>query len=117
MNNKPTMKEYSDGTKEWWLNGALHREDGPAGEYPSGSKRWYLNGLLYREDGPAVEWANGEKFWWLNSQDYEYTKGKLHNNNFLTSDQYTGPIIIMGGKNKIRFMKATNNKHYVIKGY
>ena len=47
---------YPDGSKEWYLNGRLHREDGPANEWPDGSKHWYLNGKRHREDGPAVEW-------------------------------------------------------------
>jgi hypothetical protein len=69
------MIEYTvivapSGAKCWYLNGKLHREDGPATEYASGKKFWYLNGKLHREDGPAVEYANGDKFWWLN--------GKLH---------------------------------------
>ena len=29
-------------------------------------KRWYLNGKLHRTDGPAVERANGDKVWWMN---------------------------------------------------
>ena len=32
--------------------------------YNNGDKKWYLNGLLHREDGPAIEKANGEKSWW-----------------------------------------------------
>jgi len=67
---KPTYKTYSNGTKKWWLNGKLHREDGPAVEHANGYKAWYLNGKLHREDGPAVEHANGDKYWCLN--------GKLH---------------------------------------
>ena len=89
--NKPKCKTYANGDKEWWLNGNLHREDGPACEYtngdkewllngkrhredgpaierPDGSKSWYLNGNLHREDGPAVEWANGAKYWLLNGK-------------------------------------------------
>ena len=31
-----------------------------------GTKRWYLNGVIHREDGPAVEFADGTKEWWLN---------------------------------------------------
>ena len=31
------------GTKKWFLNGKLHREDGPAIEYSTGTKKWYLN--------------------------------------------------------------------------
>ena len=35
---------YDDGTKYWFLNGNLHREDGPACEYANGDKRWYIDG-------------------------------------------------------------------------
>ena len=66
------VKVWADGTKFWYLNGKLHREDGPAIEYPDGSKLWYLNGKPHREDGPAVELANGSKAWFLN--DVEYTE-------------------------------------------
>ena len=65
-----TVKVYDTGDKHWYLNGLLHREDGPAVEWPDGTKSWYLNGKLHREDGPAVEWANGDKSWYLN--------GKMH---------------------------------------
>ena len=37
--------------------------------YPNGDKSWYLNGKLHREDGPAIEWANGDKEWWLNGKE------------------------------------------------
>ena len=65
-----TVKVRADGTKEWYLNDKLHREDGPAIEFANGDKSWYLNGKLHREDGPAVEYASGSKSWYLN--------GKLH---------------------------------------
>ena len=67
-NNKPIMKEDSDGTKHWYLNGQLHRSDGPACERTNGTKEWYLNDQLHRTDGPAIEWANGTKEWYLNDQ-------------------------------------------------
>jgi len=57
-----------DGSKTWYLNDELHREDGPAIENANGDKRWYLNGQLHREDGPSCEWANGDKSWLLNGQ-------------------------------------------------
>jgi len=38
-----TVKVYANGTKFWYLNGKLHREDGPATEYADGTKHWYLN--------------------------------------------------------------------------
>ena len=68
-----TMKQQEcivepDGTKYWYLNGKLHREDGPAAELPSGTKSWYLNGKLHREDGPAEERLDGTKMWCINGE-------------------------------------------------
>ena len=68
---KPKCITDDDGTKRWYLNGELHREDGPAVERSNGSKFWYLNGKLHREDGPAREYANGTKEWYLNGQRIE----------------------------------------------
>ncbi len=34
-------------------------------ELPSGTKVWYKNGLLHREDGPSFIYYNGDKEWWL----------------------------------------------------
>ncbi len=54
------------GTRAWYINDRLHREDGPAIEHADGTKAWYINGDLHREDGPAIERSNGDKEWWLN---------------------------------------------------
>jgi hypothetical protein len=56
-----TVKVSANGGKSWYLNGKLHREDGPAVEYASGSKFWYLKGKYMTEEehraamNPAVE--------------------------------------------------------------
>jgi hypothetical protein len=63
-----TVRVSTSGGKSWWLNGKLHREDGPAVEYASGDKEWYLKGKRHREDGPAVESVNGDKRWYLNGK-------------------------------------------------
>ena len=61
--NKKSICEISNsGNKYWWLNGKLHREEGPAVEYADGSKRWMINGEYHREDGPAIESYDGNKF-------------------------------------------------------
>ena len=62
------VEVYTNGDKLWYLNGKLHREDGPAFEWSNGTKNWYLNNKLHREDGPAVEVANGDKLWYLNGE-------------------------------------------------
>jgi len=33
-----------------------------------GTRRWFLNGELHRVDGPAIEFANGSKEWWINGE-------------------------------------------------
>jgi len=55
-----------DGTQHWFLNGNLHREDGPAVVWADGTQYWCLNGNLHREDDPAIVWADGTKSWYLN---------------------------------------------------
>jgi hypothetical protein len=60
--------EHTDGSKYWYLNGKCHREDGPAVEYPDGTNEWYLNGQFHREGGPAIEWSDGGKSWYLNGK-------------------------------------------------
>ena len=62
------VKVNSNGDKRWFLNGKLHREDGPVFEGVDGSKEWCLNGKHHREDGPAVEYADGTKHWYLNGK-------------------------------------------------
>ena len=75
---KSKLTVYDNGNKSWELpNGKFHREDGPAVEYSNGSKQWWLNGLRHRENGPAVEWGDGDKVWYLNDiwhteQEYKY---------------------------------------------
>jgi hypothetical protein len=63
------VKVYNNGDKEWFLNGKLHREDGPAIEHSNGYKSWFLNGKRHREDGPAVEFCNSYKSWFLDGKE------------------------------------------------
>ena len=65
MENKPICEIDTYGHKYWFLNGKLHREDGPAAEYITGNKEWYINDLLHREDGPAIDCKDGTKFWFV----------------------------------------------------
>jgi hypothetical protein len=65
---KYEVRVYTYGDKAWYLNGNLHREDGPAIQLGTGAKFWYLNGKCHREDGPAVEYSSGDKSWWLKGE-------------------------------------------------
>ena len=61
--------------KEWidfpYSSFTFHREDGPAVIYSDGSKEYWLNGKYHREDGPAIVYANGDQeYYWLNDIFY-----------------------------------------------
>ena len=71
----PTDQVWSEGSKSWYIDGNLHRVDGPAIEWADGSKFWYKDDNLHRVDGPAVEWASGSKDWYI---DGEPTKGETN---------------------------------------
>jgi hypothetical protein len=93
-----TVKVYPNGSKFWYLNGKLHREDGPAIEWASGGKRWYLNDELHREDGPAIEYPSGTKEWFLNGKRHredgpaiEYPSGDKYwylNGKYVTEEEH-----------------------------
>jgi hypothetical protein len=65
----PAIKRI-DGQNEWYKEGKLHRLDGPAIETTDGQNEWYKEGQLHRLDGPAIYSLNGTKEW--------YKEGKLH---------------------------------------
>lgn len=58
----------SAGTKRWFKDGLLHREDGPAVEWFNVDKWWYIDGKLHREDGPAIEYYSGYILWYINGK-------------------------------------------------
>jgi hypothetical protein len=64
--SKSKLEKDRAGNKCWYLNGKLHREDGPAIIFRNSDKHWYLNGKLHRVDGPACEYIDGTKYWFLN---------------------------------------------------
>jgi hypothetical protein len=59
-----------DGNQYWYLNGLLHKEDGPAYISKAGYKIWYINGKRHNENGPAVIHTDGSNAWYLNGKEY-----------------------------------------------
>jgi hypothetical protein len=88
------VAEYANGTKQWFLDGNPHREDGPAYEGSSGTKQWYLNGKLHRLDGPAIEYADGDKSWYLDGSFLT----EIEFNARLNPYQYQGKVFEIEGK-------------------
>lgn len=65
--------ELSNGYKEYWVNGKLHRDnDLPAVISNDGTQKFFINGKLHRKNGPAVIDSEGNEFF--------YKNGKLVNN-------------------------------------
>lgn len=86
--------EFTDGTKVWYKRGYKHRDDGPAAVGKDGSMSWWKDGKLHREDGPAKEYANGDKEWYkngvlhrLDGPAVEYISGK--NGWYVIGQNYT----------------------------
>jgi len=109
-----------DGTQSWYINGKLHREDGPAIIWGNctqdgnlrpiaGRHDWYKEGKLHRDNGPAIIWADGSQYWYKNGHRHrddgpaiiwhngyeewwENDKYKTSNDKYKTSnDKYKAP--------------------------
>ena len=67
-NIAPLVLEYTGGTEEWYLNGVLHRDGGPAVQFSDGVNVWHHNGEVHRDGGPAYENAQGRQVWYRNNK-------------------------------------------------
>ncbi len=69
---------YADGTKEWWVDDERHRIDGPAVIYAGGGKEggkeWWVDDKRHRIDGPAIIRADGPKEWWVDGKQIQEPK-------------------------------------------
>ena len=88
------VKVTDSGDKYWYLDGKLHREDGPAVEYVNGDKPWYLNGERHREDGPAIEYDDGSNLWYLNGKKLTEEE---HRNQTSNKSSCEGKIVEIDG--------------------
>ena len=85
MIHEPICMIDQFGNKTWYLNGLLHREDGPSREDADGFRSWSINGLLHKEDGPAIQYSDGRGFYWLEGR---YLKLELSINNLELQEKY-----------------------------
>jgi len=75
---------FSHGTLEYFLNGEIHREDGPAIIFSHGRLDYYLNGKRHREDGPAIIYSSGLGYYYINDDTITEEVNKwIKNNNIL----------------------------------
>ena len=76
----------SNRLTRWYLNGKLHREDGPASIWADGTKCWCYHGAFHRTDGPAIEYVDGHTSWYLHGKYLKFDEW-LHRNNELTAEE------------------------------
>jgi len=117
INNDPFQRKeiefYSDGTKYWYLNGNLHREDGPAHIGSDGSKQWFLNGNYHRVDGPAIEWNDGSKEWCLNGKLHREDGPAIESNG--TKEWFLEGVKYNSEKTCLKALKELNQRYKNIK--
>lgn len=74
---------------EWWRYGLLHRDDGPA--VVGSSLEWFRHGLKHRDDGPAfVQGKNTE--WWLNGKRHREDGPAIEYENGTTAWFFDGKL-------------------------
>ena len=79
MEDKYETHITSNGSNFYYKNGKSHRDDDlPAIEFFNGNKEWYIEGRLHRIDGPALIWKNKIKWFYegkeincSNQKDFE----------------------------------------------
>lgn len=50
-----------------------HRDnDLPAIIYPNGTKFWWVNDKLHRDNGPTIIWSDGTKAWYQDGELIEH---------------------------------------------
>ena len=59
------------GTKRWFKDGLMHRDDGPAAIHLGGTEFWYKEGKWHRDYGPAVIKADGSNLWYKDDLPYQ----------------------------------------------
>lgn len=67
-----TVKVSPLGTKIWYRDGVVHRDDGPAIVSYDGAESWYQNGLRHRRGAPAITEPDGTKEWWRHGKLISY---------------------------------------------
>jgi hypothetical protein len=109
-NNFTGIAEYQNGTKIWFKERNIHREDGPAIEQSDGIKIWYIEGKIHRLDGPAIEYSAGRKEWWI--EDYLYSPEKL--SYFTNSSVYLGKEKGQHGLEWLKFLTENGIEEFPI---
>ena len=65
-------KHITNGFEEWYVNGKLHRVDGPAVTWPRGTSGkntfWYWRDEIFHPDDFNESWPDDKKAWWMRAK-------------------------------------------------
>lgn len=67
----------------WYLNGKIHRDDGPAIIHHTGSKFWWVNGKCHKLSGPASVWSGGTTVYYIHG--VIHTQEEFYNNHLVVN--------------------------------
>lgn len=65
--------QFSESCTVWFIKGTdiAHRKDGPAKVWIiQGFEEWWFNGCIHREDGPAIISKHDPRKYWLHGVEY-----------------------------------------------
>jgi len=71
----PAIESLDGDMQAWYVNGTRHRDGAPAFIVKGNRQGWYRNGKLHRETGPAMEYFSpparaGQHEYYLNGKEY-----------------------------------------------
>lgn len=114
---------WINGSQEWYVNGARHRNNAPAVVFAFGGEKWYRNNQLHNPNGPAIVDALGNKLYylydvqipewlWNMSEIYTYSEHrKLFNqlrNHEITQSVYQNSLIELYQNDKTDYSSFTD---------
>ena len=108
---KNGLIEYSNGTKAWYKEDNLHREDGPAIEYTNGDNRWFLNGkqLSEEEFNIRMDKCMVPSTYGIDALVSEWNAGKRKVTERIESQLFTEICGAIGGILRLLLLDCTNN--------
>ncbi|MFW2513870.1 hypothetical protein ACNI3K_08850 [Demequina sp. SO4-13] len=96
------LPESEQAVEEWYINGRLSREDGPARVHADGTLEFWSNGVRNRTSGPAIQYPRPYAGWASGPDEY-WQRGALHR----IDGPAREPFVSMDG------FKATNGEYFL----
>lgn len=93
------------GIIRWYKNNLLHKEGEPATIDILNNKHWFIDGKLHREDGPAIERGNissRSNRWFIQGIEYTEEEFEIYLENKKLNETLNKELIIQNIKPKVK---------------